>query len=239
MNFSKMANGRGQKNIAKAVKGLRDLVFPDLCPGCDEQEKWADSQFCLFCISDLPYISENEAQKALIGKDDFFGKETEIYSLFYYQSTGIVRNLLHKIKYNHRRQLASELGYLLGQKLRIEITKNTILVPVPIHRKRLIQRGYNQAGELATGLTRCLKAAKTKIIVKTKHTHTFTQQSKRQRVSQHDDIYENNGNFPPETDKIILVDDVITTGTTMRLCTQAIRTIWKGPIAYVSLAITI
>ena len=137
---------------------------------------------------------------------------------------GVVRKAVHQLKYGHFKALAAPLGRMLGQYLEAEPVTADVLVPVPLHSRRLRERGYNQSALLAAEVGRwndfpvvydsLLRLRHTKAQVKT------ADAEERQRNLA--------GAFACRDSKlagkrVLLVDDVCTTGATLNSCAIALR----------------
>ena len=137
---------------------------------------------------------------------------------------GVVRRAVHQLKYGHFKALAAPLGQLLAEYVRLEVVAADVLVPVPLHSRRLRERGYNQSALLAAEVG---KLNGTPVVegslVRLRHTKaqvkTAGAEERQRNLS---------GAFCCRDERlsgkrVLLVDDVCTTGATMNSCAIALR----------------
>jgi len=144
-------------------------------------------------------------------------------SLFRFEKGSAYQKLLHELKYRGNRKAGTYLGQLLGYELKHTFFSCCdLLVPVPLHRRRLRQRGYNQSEIIARGASQIMGIpVMTNLLMRTRHHKSQTSMSRYER-------FENvSGNFrlmPGHPDmtgkKILLIDDVVTTGATLEACSE-------------------
>jgi ComF family protein len=144
-------------------------------------------------------------------------------SLFRLEKGSAYQVLLHDLKYRDNRRAGFYLGRLLG--LVIKQTKLSgcdLLIPVPLHRKKLNQRGYNQSELIARGVSEVTGIPVTNdLIRRARHQRSQTQMSRQER-------FENMASAfilcddPPDLHgkRILIIDDVVTTGATLEACSQ-------------------
>ncbi len=134
--------------VRKYIEGVGRVLFPRICYACQQYEPLHGHLLCNKCLKQLPWIpTQPIAEAALEGKEHFPRDVSFFDSLLYFTKHSKVQHLIKQIKYNGQRSLAWYLGQRLGQKLKnLELDWSQYeIVPVPIHRKRKRQRGYNQA----------------------------------------------------------------------------------------------
>jgi ComF family protein len=131
-------------------------------------------------------------------------------------STAIVR-----FKYGGRPELSRLLAGLLAPALRnLELTHGTVLVPVPLHARRLATRGYNQAALLAQELSDSAGlACLPRLLVRARETERQVGKARIERLTNAQGAFELR---KPGPKRVVLVDDVVTTGSTVRACAQAL-----------------
>ena len=143
---------------------------------------------------------------------------------YHFTKNGRIQHLLHKLKYNNQPEIGVRLGIAYGDKLRtVGIYDFDLVVPVPLHTSRLRKRGYNQAAMFGEGLSKELKIPhEDEALVRLHKTET---QTKKSRVTRWENIANAFKIALPDIVKgrsILLVDDVITTGSTLEACVQAL-----------------
>ncbi len=136
---------------------------------------------------------------------------------------GIVKNLIHNLKYRNQEQIGGFLGDWHGQELKEQhhLPKIDFVIPVPLHRKKLKQRGYNQVALFAQRIAYHLDSTYAdNILIKTANTKTQTKKNRISRWYDNRSLYEITAKEMLVDTTILLVDDVITTGATMEICAQ-------------------
>lgn len=148
-----------------------------------------------------------------------------VMALFKFTKQGRVQQVLHALKYKQQPELGTMLGRLYGQDLvnagyRQEFD---LIVPVPLHASRRIVRGYNQSEEFGKGLSDILSApCDDSLVTRAAITSTQTRKTKLSRWENVSRVFEvvNNGMLVGK--RVLLVDDVMTTGATLEACGHAI-----------------
>jgi ComF family protein len=150
-------------------------------------------------------------------------KVPEVKALYFFQKQGLVQNLIHQIKYRNAPELANFLGENMGIAF-FEPSSAKLLVPVPLHKARLTQRGYNQSHELCNGIAKVTQwpVAPT-LLHRSEISNTQTKQNRFTRFEN----MEQQLSVPDPTllgqyQTIVLVDDVLTSGATLQACSQAL-----------------
>ena len=223
------------------VKGLFHLIFPDLCYSCRKVEPLKGGHFCLPCQHSLPFIrSKEDAVAALEGKEPFPEGIEYFRSLFYYTKESKVAEMIHRIKYQGNYRIARYLGSLLGERIKEDKSwSNYVLVPVPIHKKRRRERGFNQSEEIAKGIQSVLGTnIKMNYLIRTKYEQSQISKDKQSRALTLRNSFKVVSKPGEVKKKIILVDDVVTTGSTLAACIHALE-VSSDQVAIVSLGVGI
>ena len=215
------------------LKDAIHILFPAQCLICrDELPK--NSLMCSFCESELLFTHYEKYNEPSPLDQLFWGREqvSTTYALLFYKDSSSTQQILYQLKYNNK----PEIGRLFGQKI---AEKVDLLLPVPIHAKKKFLRGYNQSVMIAEGMNKITHIPiANNLTGKLQHTGS---QTKRGRFSRWDNV---TGNFTisnkiKQYNHITLVDDVITTGSTLEALIKAIRNVHPSvQISIVSLAIT-
>lgn len=214
------------------------LLFPEICPGCETVLHDYESHVCSTCLHTLPILEENKdiVLQKLAGRI----RATTAYSFLKFNKQGLAQKLLHELKYNHNQELGVLLGKLMAKDLQyknINIEADC-LVPVPLHKKRYRERGYNQSEMLANGLSSVLNIpVNTTLLGKSRETKSQTQKGRLARLSNSMGCYELLDPVTSEGLKVILIDDVITTGATLEACSTPLSQGNIQSISVVSFAV--
>ncbi len=210
-------------------RDLAGLFFPEVCAGCGSPLVMNEDLICTSCLLHLPrtYYSrekDNPVSQVFWGKLDIYSAT----ALYLFKKGSSVQHLLHQLKYKGNREIGIYLGALLGNELMESMLFNTVeaVVPVPLHPRKLRRRGYNQSEVIAAGICRSLGAVlDTRTLVRVHYSETQTRKSRYKRWENVKDIFD----ITPGTDltgkHVLLVDDVLTTGSTMEACASALLSI--------------
>ena len=198
------------------------LLFPELCTACGESLMNNEKLLCTDCLYNLPYTNFHLQPDNIVAQQ-FWGKLNleGAYALYYFAKGGNVQNLMHHFKYKGMQQIGNLLGSIAGDQLNKSAPFNTadLILPVPLHKTRLKQRGYNQSACFAEGLADKLNAeVELNNLVRIRATETQTHRSRFSRFENMQEVFE--VMYPDKLagKHILLVDDVITTGSTLEAC---------------------
>jgi len=201
-------------------KNLIHLGFPNNCVGCSnallQNEKFICSS-CFFFIpkGELKIDKNSETSQLLVDSANFFGAS----HLFNFDKNGKTQHLLHELKYNSNTKLGVYLGELMGSDFQHFLKDIDYIVPVPLHPKKLYQRGYNQSEILANGISNIIsKPVNKDNLTRIKNTETQTKKSKKARIENVRSAFSIMDTKIFENKNILLIDDVMTTGSTLVEC---------------------
>lgn len=198
------------------------LLFPELCAACRESLMANEQLICTECLYNLPFTNFHLQADNIVARQ-FWGKiELEsAYALYYFTKGGKIQNLMHQFKYKGMHEIGNLLGNIAGEQLIKNAIFNTVdyIIPVPLHKKRLKQRGYNQSECFATGLAQKLNAAvEDNNLVRAVATETQTHKSRFARFENMQEVFTVKNPNILINKHILLVDDIITTGSTLEAC---------------------
>ncbi len=228
-------------NIAnKFSGGIIHLLYPQLCVSCKHQEIEVNDMFCIDCFSELPFTNQCQLKQNTF-REHFEGKIKIEHgaSLLFFVKQGIVQRLIHDLKYNNKPDMGIKMGKILGN----EIFKSPyfgnidFVIPVPLHHKKKSIRGYNQSEKIAIGITNVIGAeVVTKNIVRIKNTATQTRMNQEQRSENVGNAFVSNNPSVFENKHVLIVDDVLTTGSTLLECSKTLKKIKGVKISFATLA---
>ena len=224
------------------VKYLLNLLFPKLCMGCDSLLLQNEKIICTNCNHHLPYTNHH----ILAGNDTtkkFYGIIPVEFSaaMLYFHQKGIVQNLIHNLKYKKHQEIGTLLGKWYAEDLK-EIAKKhnfTEIIPVPLHKKRLQERGYNQVTTFCEALSKNLHINyNDKLLFRNLYSKTQTKKNKEQRNEVTKSLFDVTFTEADYDKHFLLVDDVITSGATLEACAKALLKIPNAKISIVTIAYT-
>jgi ComF family protein len=198
------------------------LIFPQLCAACHSSLVANEDILCTDCLYNLPFTNFHEQPDNIVARQ-FWGKLNieAAYTLYYFNKGGKVQNMIHQFKYNGMQLIGNLMGNIAGKQL----MKNPVfaavdyIVPVPLHKKRLKTRGYNQSACFAEGLATQLNAAvEIENLIRTVATTTQTHRSRFARFQNMQEVFAVVNQAKLENKHVLLVDDIVTTGSTLEAC---------------------
>lgn len=198
------------------------LLFPELCPACQESLVANERIICSDCRYNLPYTNFHSQADNIVAQQ-FYGKikVEAAYALYYFTKGGKVQNLMHHFKYKGMKQIGDLLGNMAGAQL-IEnpiFYTADVIIPVPLHKSRLKERGYNQSTLFANGLAQKLNAViDDNNLQRTVATATQTHKSRFARFENMQEVFAVKNPEKLAGKHVLLVDDIITTGSTLEAC---------------------
>jgi ComF family protein len=214
------------KFIQQAADDLFGLFFPNLCLGCGQPLIRGEEVICSICHFHLPKTYfHNDPENAL--NSVFWGRVNleAVAAYLYFQKGSTVQHLLHQLKYKDRQEIGVRIGKWYGLELRqADVFRDVeLIVPVPLHPRKLRRRGYNQSEALAEGLASVMKAQKeTRCLYRKVDSKTQTRKARYSRWENVENIFGVSHAERLKGRHILLVDDVITTGATLESCAQAL-----------------
>ena len=201
-----------------------------------EQEQW----ICLHCLHHIPRTNfhlESDNPVARL----FYGRVQIEYatSFFYFSKGSKYQSLLHNLKYKGMKELGEEIGKHFGIDLMQspEFSTVDVICPVPLHPQKERKRGYNQSWWIASGIARQMqKELSSDNLIRVTATETQTRKSRFARWQNVEGIFELSNPEAFSGKHVLLVDDVVTTGSTLEACASSILTKTDARISIATLA---
>ncbi|MGW8314910.1 MAG: ComF family protein [Bacteroidales bacterium] len=209
------------------MKELLSFFFPVYCPVCGQLLAGGGAVLCISCEFNMPRTAfaryaDNPVSRLFWGR----APVQEGTALFRFEKGSPYQVLIHDMKYRGNRNAGLYLGRLLGRALQGTVYSGCeMLVPVPLHRKRLRERGYNQSTLIARGVSEITGIPLQEgILLRTRY---HTSQTSRGRYDRYMNVRQDfrlSGD-PPDLNgrKILLIDDVVTTGATLETCASVLH----------------
>ena len=206
------------------INDFVDLLFPTLCIGCSQSLGANEKVLCTLCRIKLPETGQHQEPYDLNLLNKFAGKVPIqfVASYVYFTKGGIVQKLIHQIKYKGQKEAAKEMASWYGQQLKLESSianQLDMLVGVPLHKSRYNQRGYNQADWIAEGIAEALGVpARTDVLIRKRFKASQTRKNRMERWENVKTVFDVPDYREVEGKRIMIVDDVLTTGATIEAC---------------------
>jgi len=207
------------------------IVYPSRCLTCDSDLFKGEKYFCYLCLSDLPKtmhlgMKENPVYNLFYGRSEV---ETAC-ALLEFEDGNKTQKIMHQLKYANN----PKLGYYMGKILGLEMSTLKLysgidlVLPIPLHPVKKLKRGYNQSEQIAKGIADGLKIEmNVRMLKRIKRTESQTKRGRIQRWQNVSNVF----HFKMSkwsARHILIVDDVVTTGSTLEAAMKAIRI--KSPI---------
>jgi len=201
---------------------LVGLLFPNLCNACGTPLLHNENLICIKCLYDLPFTdyhlhAENRVAKQLWGRLSL----NAAMAMLYFRKGAKVQNLIHNLKYNGKTDVGILLGNLLGERLKTSPLYQDVdlIIPVPLHNRKLRQRGYNQSTFIAEGIAEKMEIPFNETqLTRSIATDSQTRKSRYNRYENMKAVFKINNPDGILGKHILLIDDVITTGATLEAC---------------------
>lgn len=199
---------------------LFSLVFPQTCVNCATTLHSSESFLCLRCKLDLPKTLDfRYTNNELYAKFSYEPKIVQAGAYLYFYQGGIAQKLLYELKYNGKEEIGKMMGEWFAEEIDIDVD---IIVPVPIHTSKKRKRGYNQSDSIAKGMAEKFDAPiSTDSVLRVKSTASQTRKNKLERWQNLENVYSTSKQDFTDL-KVLIVDDVITTGATVGMLAERI-----------------
>lgn len=212
-------------NSIPLISSIIDFVFPPSCPICNEGINGQEI-ICPSCYNELKNTIHIKIQEH---QHDFHYLTEEIHFdaiISCWEYSDLLEKVIRAVKYRRGTRLGRYMGRMAGEAMAGHLRPNTdcLLIPVPLHRSRYRERGYNQSEKIAAGLSESLSLSQIpKWLKRKKRTATQTKLSAEERQDNVHDAF--SVRFPQKIEGSIvcLVDDVVTTGATMNSCARILK----------------
>jgi ComF family protein len=222
------------------INYLIDLFFPKVCAGCHTLLLANEAVICTRCRHEMPLTQyhldiKNEAVKKFYGKIDIHHAS----AFLYFNKKGMVQELIHNLKYKGQ----EEIGIVLGnwyvedlKKLDLEIPFD-VVIPVPLHKRKFRERGYNQVTTFGKALAEGLEIPfDDTLLYRKKYSKTQSKKNLSGRAENIANLFDVTFSEKNQNKHFLIVDDVLTTGATLEACSRALLKIPGAKISIVCMA---
>ncbi|PTX44763.1 ComF family protein [Christiangramia gaetbulicola] len=219
-----------------------NLLYPTVCHICEAELLKNEQILCTSCLHDLPVTryhldNENPVKKVFYGRV----KIEKATSLLHFRKKSGVQHLIHDLKYRGHREIGTYLGKWLGEELSQipEYLEIDLVIPVPLHKSRLKERGYNQVENFGKEIARSIDAEyRDDILLKISSTQTQTFKDRLSRWGKLEETLIIKNAEAVANKHILIVDDLVTTGSTIEACAHKLFEVPDIKLSVATMAIT-
>lgn len=211
-------------NLKQLLRDFADLLFPRCCESCDQVLQGNETTICTLCRISLPRVGTDGLHTASLHfKFVNLPEVRTTHSFLIFTKKSKVQKLLHALKYKGNKDVGILLGQMFGQELMAagHLPDAEIILSIPLHSKKRKQRGYNQSDLLAEGFSKATGIPWSgTMLQRTRYTATQTGKTKIERRENVQGVFSVKEGFLAK--RIILMDDVLTTGATLEECARTL-----------------
>lgn len=218
------------------------LLFPDYCLSCSKSLIKAEKFLCTKCQYRLPLLGKDEYKELINPR--FYGKVRidQVFGYLKFVKGGMAQKIIYGLKYDDHKEWGTYFGLKMGDKMLENLGKieYDLVIPVPLHSKRLRSRGYNQSELLAEAISQKIEVIMYSDAVSRKiYTETSTRKNRKERVQNPEEVFAVELPEMVCDKKILIVDDVITTGSTIEALANKLYMAGAEKIGIAGLAIAV
>jgi ComF family protein len=224
----------------RLIKDLAYFLYPPCCEVCGRVLMEGEEILCSGCYLDIPRTNfhidkDNEVARVFWGRV----KIEHATSYFFFNKGSLYQPLLHRLKYQGRGDIGIYMGKIFAAEImNSEFARADMIVPVPLHPKKQRKRGYNQSMKIAEGMTKILEIPiERNVLIRSTFTDTQTRKSRFDRFLNMQGKFEVVDEERIKGKKILLVDDVVTTGSTLEACATVLLDVGCGGVMVVTVGV--
>ena len=211
--------------MKNTLNAFFDFFIPRFCPSCNKKLLPEETAICTGCLSSIKKTGSERLETEFERKFASSGIISGFTSLYVFEKDKALQDYIHSVKYNKRFLNARYLGKLIGENLGEQIRSWNIdyICAVPLHPLRKADRGFNQSYYIAVGIGKKLGIPVMRNLVKrARYTETQTKLTLKEREKNISDAFKAKHKKIIQNKNFLIVDDVITTGATVRECGKAL-----------------
>lgn len=218
---------------------FQNMVFPEYCLGCHGPLVKGEDNICTGCrfeisVTDFHLLQDNPLMQRFMGKVEL----AHALSYTRFVKGGRIQRILHALKYKNSTEAGVLLGKWYGHVLAPIFTDNfDLIIPVPLHASRLKTRGYNQSEFFGQGLSEVMGVPmEAGLIVRKRATASQTRMHRFERWQNVGNVFDVTDTAPIKGAHVLLVDDVVTTGSTLEACAHALQSAGARAVSIATIA---
>ncbi len=215
-----------------------DFFVPGFCPACKTKLSSGSSYVCESCLSKIKKPGQERIISEFKRKFANSGIISDFTSHFLFEKDKELQHIIHALKYEKRFLLGVFLGGLLGETVNKNFSNYKIdaVIPVPLHHLKRAEREFNQSYYIAKGISKTTGVKVTnRLLKRARYTESQTTMNLAEREENINEAFIKRRKLNGEN--ILIVDDVITTGATIRECGKVLLDAGAGKIYAASVAI--
>jgi ComF family protein len=236
-----LIKNKNERMKSNPFDDLLNLIYPNLCVVCNRNLFKSENGICFSCLHHIPktnyhLLCDNPIEKRFWGKVPVYRGT----AFFFFQKGSPFQKILHNLKYKGDK----EIGRTLGKYAAVDLLDSPdfksidVIIPVPLHPKKLKTRGYNQSEWIGKGLSEVLEKPQDTILLKrVRENTTQTKKSVFERYENTEGIFEVADADTLSGKHVLLIDDVLTTGSTLEACIKALLCVKDIKISVFTLAV--
>lgn len=227
--------------ISNLLNDLADLFYPRTCAVCRRVLLRDEPHLCTHCLQSIPRTDYhrtpfNPMEQLFAGK---FAAE-RCSAFFFFRHDSDFRRLIHHIKYHGNKECGAYLGQLFAEELAGDGFFDTIdyIVPIPLHKRKLRRRGFNQSEWIAAGISAYTRIpVRTDLLEHRRENESQTRKGIYTRWLNTRDVFHAPHTPGIEGCHLLIIDDVVTTGATISACAESLQKSNRVKISVLTLAI--
>lgn len=231
------------KYISSFINSIIDFIYPPVCFVCNQSIMRNELPVCRSCWEKFTAVNSSHPTWIEI-KSKFLnrGNVKDIISCYLFESEGKLQEVIHLLKYKEIKSVGIRFGRELGKVIlsSAQFASADYLIPVPLHRLKKRERGYNQSELLCKGITQILPINFIPdFLERIRYTQSQTNLNMAERIANVEDAFDINKSYKTfvHGKSFIIVDDVITTGSTIDACAARLIEYGAGSVYAASVAL--
>jgi ComF family protein len=231
------------KYISDLWDDFLSLLFPRICCGCGTALVRNESVICTQCYIEIPRTNYHLAADNPVAQL-FWGRclLEKAAAFSYYTKGSRIRRIIHKLKYDGVKDAGTLLGKIYATTLRDSgfFDGIDLIIPVPLHPSKKRKRGFNQCDYICSGISEVSGIpADNRSLVRVSRSDTQTRKSRYERWLNVEGIFEVKRRDEIAGKHILLIDDVITTGSTIEACAVELLKVENVKVSVIALAVAV